>query len=79
VPRWIKRLRPNREPVTPERQVTFGQRAASAALRESTEAHREIAAQATEAADLGRQLREIRERNHFAESMELLFRGGRHQ
>lgn len=76
MPRWIRRLLRRREGVCLERVVTPGQQEATAALNNITAVRREIQAQAPEAAELSNQLRVFRERNHFAEAMELLYRGG---
>lgn len=69
--KWIRRLR--------RRGETQGQAAASAALRKAEEARDETARRGPEVASVVRQLRQIRERNHFAEAFDALLnqRGGR--
>lgn len=77
MPRWLKRLpRPRRDHVSPAAEVTPGQQEANAALGRATRALREAEQQAPETTQASGFLREIRERNHFAESLELIFRGG---
>lgn len=79
--RWLNCLRRRHEPapscITLERKVTPGQKDATAALkraREATQTALELGRQgAAEAASL----RELRERNHFAEAFYHLFEGGR--
>jgi hypothetical protein len=78
VPRWLNcLLRPRRDHVRSEPEVTPGQREANAALGRATEALRETEQLTPEVARVAEQLREIRERNPFAESLYLLFQGGR--
>ena len=75
--RWFNCLRrPRRECVSLERTVSVGQREASAALRRAVAARQQAEDMRPESVELAAQLRELRERNHFAEALELLFRGG---
>lgn len=68
--RWTKRLR--------HRGESQGQADASAALRKAKEAREETVSLGPEVASVVRQLRQIRERNHFAEAFDALLhqRGG---
>lgn len=56
--------------------MTPGQQEANAALGRATQALREAEQLTPEVTRVAGQLRAIRERNHFAESLELIFRGG---
>jgi hypothetical protein len=77
VPRWLNcLLHPHRDRPCPRRKVTPGQREANAALGRANDAMREVEDLIPEVNRVAEQLREIRERNHFAESLYLLYRGG---
>lgn len=68
--RWIRRLR--------RRGETQGQVDATAALQAAVEAREETERRGPEVASVVHQLRQIRERNHFAEAFDALLhqRGG---
>lgn len=72
--RWIKR--PRRDRVSLERAVSPGQREATAALGRATAAVQDIQGRSPEVTQVAGQLRQLREHNHFAEGLYLLFRGG---
>lgn len=77
MPRWLNFLRHQPcDPVSLERKVTPGQREANAALGRAVAARREVEEQASQVKAVASQLREIRERNHFAEALRTLFEGG---